>query len=82
MHKNAMKNTKTAAVMEIKCGGGGVCVCVCVCTGAFARVHTHTQAERAILYGGHLQQQDEPGDSHTEGVGQRNDRTLSLTRGI
>ena len=33
MHKNAMKNTKTAAVMEIKCGGGGVCVCVCVCTG-------------------------------------------------
>ena len=59
MHKNAMKNTKTAAEMEIMCGGGGVCVCVCVCvcTGAFARVHTHTQAERAILYGvviGHL----------------------------
>ena len=46
MYKNAMKNTNTAAIMEIKCGVGGVCVY----TGAFARVHTHMQVERAILY--------------------------------
>ena len=53
MYKNAMKNTKTTAVMEIKCRGGGVCVCVCVCvcTGAFTREHTQRR-QRGLFYVG------------------------------
>ena len=55
MHKNAMKNTKTAAVMEIKCGGGGVCVCVCVCVYRCIRTcaHPHAGREGYFIWGGH-----------------------------
>ena len=56
MYKNAMKNTKTTAVMEIKCRGGGVCVCVCVCV--CVQVHSHVSTPSAgregyFMWSGH-----------------------------
>ena len=50
MYKNAMKNTKPTAVMEIKCGGGGVCVFVCVQVHLY--VCTPTRRQRGPFYMG------------------------------